>query len=71
METIFETIGKCPIGLLVKETKIDIFGFVFESKLRKYVRRDWKLFSVWGDDKGFSYSDHKFYYPNEELVEAI
>ena len=71
METKTEIIGVCPIGQLVKETKIDRFGFFAGERIYKLVRDDWWLYNLFEKgDKGFTYSDYRFYYPHANLREA-
>lgn len=71
METKIEIIDTCPIGELVKETKIDRFGYFAGSRIYKQVRKDWWLFNTFEEgDKGLTYSDYRFYAPNAELKEV-
>lgn len=62
METKLEVLGSCPIGQMIKETKIDRFGFFAGSRIYKLVRMDWWLYNVFDEgDKGICYSAWKRY----------
>ena len=72
MRTIREVIGECPIGKIVKETKVDMFGYYAGHRIVKLVRKDWyyeKLMRSY-EAMGFSYSDLKFYCPDSDLKEV-
>lgn len=71
MITRTEVLGSCPLGQLIKETKIDRFGYFAGSRIYKQVRLDWWLFNTFDKAEfGFSYSDMKFYSPHPELKEV-
>ena len=72
MITETRIIGTCPIGQLVKEIRVDRFGFWAGERIYKLVRKDWLGERIFGDyqEKGLTYSDKKYYYPLEDLVEA-
>lgn len=64
MITTSEVIGECPLGQLIKETKIDRFGFFAGQRIYKLVRKDWYFFNLMGDgDRGITYSDIRYYHP--------
>ena len=73
MITKTEIIGNCPIGQLIRETKVDRFGFWAGERIYKLVRKDWLGERIFEDyqEKGLTYSDKKYYYPQEELTEAF
>ena len=71
MITRTEVLGSCPLGQLIKETKIDRFGYFAGSRIYKQVRQDWLMFNIFeSGDKGLTYSDYRFYAPHPELKEV-
>ena len=72
MITKTEVIGTCPIGKLVKETKVDMFGYWAGERIRKFVRKDWYFEQLMQDytEKGLTYSDLKYYAPWDDLKEV-
>ena len=70
MITKLEVLGTCPLGQLVKETKIDRFGFYAGHRIFKLVRMDWWLWDRFGEGDKFGYSDYKFYSPKTDLKEV-